>query len=105
MEWLHDVSQQTQQLVKMFHNLNKAADLINCRSSFKAARIICQYILNNPKFEEFGFINITLLNQISYIKECIRENRQLTPNRILIYNEHMKPTENLKSFRIPIQKC
>lgn len=94
----------------MHHRLSKAADSINCRSSFRAAGIVFKYILNNQKYEELGFIDITLLDQIpyyqqSYIEQCIQENRQLTPNQLIIYREHINPTEPPKPFRIPIQKC
>lgn len=45
-KWFKNVSEQTQELVKIHQSLYKAATPTNCRSSFRAAGIMTKYYQN-----------------------------------------------------------
>lgn len=108
--WLQNVSEQTRELVKLHQSLYKAAIPTNCRSSFRAAGILTKYKQYQHKVFEITYVDILELDQIpyyqiSYIEQCIAENRPLTQNQLKIYSNYSGSTELPDKFRISVQKC
>lgn len=108
--WFKNVSEQTQELVKIHQSLYKAATPTNCRSSFRAAGIMTKYYQNRHQVFELTYVDVNELDQIPYyqishIEQLIAENHPLTQNQQIIYRNHSGSIEPPKGFRIPIQKC
>ena len=64
--WFKNVSEQTQELVKIHQSLYKAATPTNCRSSFRAAGIMTKYYQNRHQVFELTYVDVNELDQIPY---------------------------------------
>lgn len=104
----HNLSRQTNQLIRIHSSLCQATTASNCRAAFRCIGIdsIIQFV-NISFVQVFASFNLLLCSRIrhysfEYIEQLVQLQLPISPNQLYIYR-NKKSQEKAKSYRIPIQ--
>lgn len=105
-----ELSQTSNQILKMYQCLYQACTLLNCRASFGSIGITinCRFIVNII-YQVAGFdltkINRIQFYQMPYINELIKYRLQLSLNQYYIFMKNQRNEGKEKNHNIPIPFC
>lgn len=108
------LSQQTNEIRKIYQSLYKMATPDNCRAAFSCIGIVgkIEFFINHLNalvMMQLAYLDITQCSgircySISHIEELVSQNRPISPNQSLIYQYHAS-LEKRSRKRMKIRQC